>query len=60
MTEDIADALDGEIADMPAIDEVFEKGHPVCTVFAEGPSRDACYASLRDMADKVYTRLQPA
>ena len=59
MTEDIADALDGEIADMPAIDEVFEKGQPICTVFADGATRHACFDGLRDMAQKVYTRLQP-
>ncbi len=58
---DLSSYLSSEdIADVPQIGEVVEQGHPICTVFAQGPTRDACYAGLRDMAAKVYTRLQPA
>jgi predicted ATP-grasp superfamily ATP-dependent carboligase len=48
------------LADIPEPGERIEAGRPVCTVFAEGATRDACYAGLREMAEKVYTRLQPA
>ncbi len=48
------------IADVPRRGEVIEAHHPVCTVFAQGLTGDECYAGLREMAEKVYTRLEPA
>jgi len=50
----------GQFADIPRPGEAIARGHPICTVLAEAPTRDACYAGLRRMAEKVYTRLHPA
>ena len=57
---DLSQGQEHAIADVPDPGEVFEPGQPVCTVFARGSTRDACFAGLRAMAEKVYTRLVPA
>lgn len=49
---------ENEIADVPEVGTAFKPGEPVCTVFSQAATRDACYAGLRDQAERVYTRLQ--
>ena len=60
MTPEIVDAMGEAMADIPELDELFERGQPICTVFADEVTRHSCFDGLRDMAEKVYTRLQPA
>ena len=40
--------LDRGVRDVPHPGDVIRKGHPICTVLAEGPSRAGCLAALRD------------
>ena len=46
------------IADVPAAGRVIRAGRPICSVFAQGPTRDACFDALRQMAQQVYDRLE--
>ncbi len=48
------------IADVPQIGAIIEKGQPICTVFYRGENAIDCDDGLRAMAEKVYTRLVPA
>lgn len=46
-----------EVADVPAIGESIRAGHPICTLFANGPSEDAVARRLHELAANLYTRL---
>lgn len=45
---------DATIADVPRPGERIERGHPICTVFAEGPTIDACRVALATRARDLY------
>jgi predicted ATP-grasp superfamily ATP-dependent carboligase len=44
-----------DVRDLPFPGDVIPKGHPICTVFAEGPTRAACYERLKDAAARLET-----
>jgi len=46
--------------DIPFSGERIDAGHPVCTVLAEGESREACWAGLVAEAEEVRGALIPA
>jgi uncharacterized protein len=46
--------LGGSIADVPHAGEHIRRGHPICTVFAEGSSVAACRRTLLRRAESVY------
>ena len=45
---------DPNIRDVPAPDTVVPVGLPICTVFATGSTMAACYAGLRERAERIY------
>ncbi|GAB4250320.1 MAG: ATP-grasp domain-containing protein [Thermoleophilia bacterium] len=45
--------------DVPHPGEKLEPGQPICTVFAQGSSREECVAGLVSAADWVYADLEP-
>jgi hypothetical protein len=45
--------------DVPHPGEVIGKGRPICTVFAWGPTRQACRAALRAEMDLVWRDCRP-
>lgn len=49
---------DNEVADVGAAGEIVPAGRPICTVFAAGPTPEACLAGLRERARRLYTRPQ--
>ncbi|MFP4224101.1 MAG: ATP-grasp domain-containing protein [Phycisphaeraceae bacterium] len=49
-----------ELADVPEPGRLVDEGDPVCTLFARGPSRDACFEQLREKAKRVYAWLDEA
>lgn len=51
-----ADDLD--VSDVPHPGHRIATGQPICTVFGEGATRDACYAALVARAAKVYAALE--
>ena len=51
---------ENEVADVPAEGEAITAGQPVCTVFAEGASRDDCLRRLEALANRIYTGGQQA
>jgi predicted ATP-grasp superfamily ATP-dependent carboligase len=48
---------DESVRDIPGPGEQIARGQPVCTVFARGPDRAACYAALVRRASAVYAEL---
>jgi len=55
MTPDTREWLnDSCVRDVPAPRQRITGGQPVCTVFAEGPTVDACYTALVRRAGDVY------
>jgi predicted ATP-grasp superfamily ATP-dependent carboligase len=46
--------LSRDVADVPRPQTLIRRGHPICTVFAEAPTADECYAALRRRAERVY------
>ncbi|HEV8177403.1 MAG TPA: ATP-grasp domain-containing protein, partial [Gemmatimonadales bacterium] len=42
------------LADIPHSGEAIRRGHPICTVFAKGSSRESCYALLLRRAASIY------
>ncbi len=47
------------IADVPHTGERITRGHPICTVFCEGSSVEACRRMLLRRADWVYRSVEP-
>ncbi len=45
--------LDRGVRDIPLEGDVIRKGHPICTVLASGPSRQACLAALRAEEERI-------
>ena len=45
---------DSTVRDVPHPGERIAEGHPICTVFAEGPDASACYAALVHRAARIY------
>ena len=45
---------DPDIRDIPHPGESIFAGRPVCTIFADGESSDACYAALVERAARIY------
>jgi predicted ATP-grasp superfamily ATP-dependent carboligase len=45
---------DSTVRDVPRPGERISRGHPICTVFAEGADAAACYAGLVDRARGIY------
>ena len=48
---------DPTVRDVPHPGERIARGRPVCTVFADGTDLSACYAALRERAQRVYDEL---
>jgi predicted ATP-grasp superfamily ATP-dependent carboligase len=48
---------DRSLRDVPQPRQRIARGQPICTVFAEGPTGQACRAGLVDRAAEVYERL---
>ena len=48
------------IADIPHTGEEIGRGHPICTVFAEGRGVDECRAKLVKRADRIYRMVETA
>jgi predicted ATP-grasp superfamily ATP-dependent carboligase len=48
---------DRNLRDVPQPHQRIARGQPICTVFAEGLTGEACRAGLIDRAVKVYERL---
>ncbi len=46
-----------QIADVPHPGAPVERGAPICTVFAEGRDETHCLSRLRELAERVYTRI---
>jgi predicted ATP-grasp superfamily ATP-dependent carboligase len=46
------------VADIPHPGERIARGQPVCSLFATGPSADACLAALRELALRVEAQLE--
>ncbi|HZJ90038.1 MAG TPA: ATP-grasp domain-containing protein [Oscillospiraceae bacterium] len=46
------------IVDVPMPGEIIKPLHPLCTVIAEGETRDACLSALLAKAVKLYERLE--
>jgi predicted ATP-grasp superfamily ATP-dependent carboligase len=42
-----------DVRDLPFPGELIRRGHPICTVFAEGPDHAACYGRLVSAATQV-------
>lgn len=58
IVSDLYELLDAMwIADVPAIGERVARGHPICTVFASGASRNECAFQLGKTAEKIYRHL---
>ncbi len=47
------------IADVPAIGQAVDSGHPICTLLTRGPDRDTCLEQLHAMADLLYRSMSP-
>jgi predicted ATP-grasp superfamily ATP-dependent carboligase len=45
--------------DVPFPGEIIKKGHPICTVFAKGQTREECFQALLLEAEKVEEELTP-
>ena len=48
---------DDDVRDVPAPGERIARGHPICTVFAQGRSVTACGGALAARARTVYRSL---
>ncbi|HEX6964764.1 MAG TPA: ATP-grasp domain-containing protein [Gemmatimonadaceae bacterium] len=48
---------DDDVRDVPHAGERIARGRPVCTIFARGPSAEACHAALVRRAGRVYEEL---
>lgn len=48
-----------DYADIPPPGTKVEQGHPILTVFAEGPTHDSCLTALRQKVAETETRLYP-
>ena len=48
-----------DLADIPHPGERIRRGHPICTVFAEGRSGEECLRALLIRARRIYARLEP-
>ena len=46
---------DSTVRDVPHPGERIAEGHPICTVFAEGPDASACYDALVQRAARIYS-----
>jgi predicted ATP-grasp superfamily ATP-dependent carboligase len=46
------------IADVPHPGERIGRGHPICTVFAEGRDAEECHERLVRQADRVYRAVE--
>ncbi len=49
----------GNRRDIPFPGEIIKKGHPICTVFAKGQSREECFEALLVEAQRVEDELIP-
>ena len=49
---------DETVRDIPKPGELFTKGQPICTVFAEGPDIDACLERLKARAQSLVNRFK--
>lgn len=49
----------GNRRDVPFPGEIIKKGHPICTVFAKGQSREECFQALLLEAQRVEDELIP-
>ena len=49
---------DDDVRDVPPPGEPIERGHPICTVFARGPTPAACRAALVARARTMYRALE--
>lgn len=45
--------------DVPFPGEIVKKGHPICTVFATGETRDECWWGLLQEAERLEKELKP-
>jgi uncharacterized protein len=50
----------GDVRDIPRPGEVIERGRPVCTVFAQGPSHARCLVALTNRAAALYEAIEAA
>ena len=48
---------DPNVRDVPRKGERIATGQPICTVLAEGPDETACYATLVERAEWIYSEL---
>ncbi|MFM8581428.1 MAG: ATP-grasp domain-containing protein, partial [Planctomycetaceae bacterium] len=48
-----------ELADIPAVGQIFARGDPVCTVFAHAATQNACLEQLHDHSQRVLALLAP-
>jgi uncharacterized protein len=46
-----------DVADVPRSGTIIAAGSPICTVFAEAPTPDECYAALIRRADRIYAEV---
>jgi len=48
-----------DVRDVPSPGTSFDRGEPICTVFATGRTFAHCYAALADRAAAIYEELRP-
>jgi methenyltetrahydromethanopterin cyclohydrolase len=49
-----------EARDIPLAESIIEKGEPLCSVLAEGKSRDSSFRKAEKLAKLIYGKLHPA
>jgi predicted ATP-grasp superfamily ATP-dependent carboligase len=49
---------DTTVRDVPRPGQSIRRGQPVCTVFADGSTLEACHAALVSRAAEVYTAIE--
>lgn len=49
-----------EVWDVPLPDSIIEEGEPLCSILAEGESRDSSFQKASSLAELIYSRLRKA
>lgn len=49
-----------EVRDVPLVETIIEKGEPLCSVLAEGNSRDSSFENANALAESVYVMFHSA
>jgi predicted ATP-grasp superfamily ATP-dependent carboligase len=49
-----------EVRDVPIVESIIEKGEPLCSILAEGNSRDSSFEKAKALAESVYAMFHSA